>query len=201
MLKKLSGYLFLSLLSFGFFTTCFHAVASAEGSPGIFAPLLAIKPPSPTPTKAPLPTPTNTPTPTETPTPTPTEAPTPTPTAIPTDTPTPTPTEIPTPTPQATAQPNGTDLDLWFTKYADEYHIDRALLHRIAQCESGFNTNANYADMYLGMYQFGESTWMVTRSAMGQDPNPALRTNAEEAIRTAAFKISQGGAGAWPNCL
>lgn len=196
MLKKLSGYIFLSLVSFGFFTSIFHTVANAEGSPGIFAPLL-VKAPTPTPTEVPTPTPspTATPTPTEAPTPTPTEIPTPTPTAIPTDTPTPTPAPV-----QAT-QPSGTDLDLWFTKYAEQYHIDRALLHKIAQCESGFNTNANYADMYLGMYQFGEQTWISTRTAMGQDPSPALRTNAEEAIKTAAYKISQGGAGAWPNCI
>jgi hypothetical protein len=200
MLKKWSGYLFLSLVSFGVFTSVFHTAANAEGSPGLFAPLLAIKPPSPTPTKPPLPTPTNTPTPTETPTPTPTDTPTPTPTTIPTDTPTPTPTETPTPTPEQTAQPDGTQLDAWFTQYASQYAIDRGLLHRIAQCESGFNTNANYADMYIGMYQFGEGTWIGTRTAMGADPNPALRTNAEEAIKTAAFKISQGGAGAWPNC-
>jgi hypothetical protein len=194
MLKKWSGYLFLSLISFGFFTSVFHTAANAEGSPGIFAPLLAMEPPSPTPTKPPSPTPT------PTHTPTPTETPTPTPTLVPTDTPTPTPTETLTPTPPQSTQPDGTQLDAWFTQYASQYAIDRALLHRIAQCESGFNTNANYADLYLGMYQFGEGTWISTRTAMGQDPSPALRTNPEEAIKTAAFKISQGGAGAWPNC-
>ena len=187
MLKKLSGYFFISLLSFGFFTSVFHTAANAEGSSGIFAPILTLKPPSPTPT--------NTPTPTETPTPTPTETPTPTPT----QTPTPTPTETPSPTPTTVSQPNGTQLDEWFTKYANEYHIDRALLHRIAQCESGFNTNSNNNGLYVGMYQFSESTWIGTRSAMGADTNPELRTNAEESIKTAAFKISQGGAGAWPN--
>lgn len=190
MLKKLGGYFFITLLSFGFFTVCFHTVASAHGSPGIFAPspTPTIIPPTSTPTVTPSPTPT----PTETPTPTPTD--TPTPTAIPTDTPTPTPTTPPT------TQPNGTDLDIWFTKYADEYHIDRALLHHIADCESHFNTNANYADMYLGMYQFGESAWVGARQRMGLDTNPDLRTNAEEAIKTAAYKISQGEQSAWPNC-
>ncbi|HSA84304.1 MAG TPA: transglycosylase family protein, partial [Patescibacteria group bacterium] len=193
MLKKWSGYLFLSILSFGLFTGIFHTVANAEGSPGILAHIL----PSPTPTITLTPTPTNTPTPTptNTPTPTPTETPTPTPTAIPTDTPTPTPIHEQAP------QPNGTDLDRWFDQYASQYAIDRTLLHDIAACESGFNTNANFKDMYVGMYQFGEQTWISTRTAMGADPNPALRTNAEESIKTAAFKISQGGAGAWPNCL
>lgn len=195
MLRKLSGYLFLSILSFCFFTAFFHTVANAEGSPGIFAPLL------PSPTAIPSPTPTNTPTPTPTNTPTPTPTNTPTPT--PTETPTPTPTDTTTPTPTAApaTQPNGTDLDNWFTQYANQYHVARELLHKIAGCESHFNTNANYADMYLGMYQFGEQTWISARTAMGADPNPALRTNAEEAIKTAAYKISQGGAGAWPNCI
>ena len=192
MLKKFSGYLFLALLSFGFFTGVFHTVANAEGSPGVFAPLL----PSPTLLPTAIPTTTSTPTPTPTATPTPTQTPTPTPTEIPT----PTPTEEPTPTPQQTQQPEGTQLDEWFTKYANEYAIDRDLLHRIAACESGFNTNANFRDMYIGMYQFGEQTWISTRTAMGADTNPALRTNAEESIKTAAFKISQGGASAWPNC-
>jgi hypothetical protein len=35
---------------------------------------------------------------------------------------------------------------------------------------------------------------------MGLDANSDLRFNAEEAIKTAAFHISQGGQGAWPNC-
>jgi hypothetical protein len=35
---------------------------------------------------------------------------------------------------------------------------------------------------------------------MGLDTNPDLRKNAEEAIRTAAYKILNGGRGAWPNC-
>lgn len=181
-MKKLAGYFLVSILSFGIFTLFLHTVVSAQVSPGIFAP------PTPTPTL----TPTTTPTPTNTPTPTPTNTPTPTPTETPTPTPTPT---IP-----PAVQPNGTDLDLWFTKYADEYHIDRALLHKIADCESHFNTNANYANLYLGMYQFSESSWVNTRMQMNLDPNPNLRTNAEEAIKTAAFKISINGQNAWPSC-
>lgn len=184
MRKKLAGYSLIALLSFGIFTICLHTVASAQDGPGLFAP--------------PTPTPTLTPTPTATPTPTP--SPTPTPTPSPTPTPEPTATPTPTPITPPAAQPNGTDLDLWFTKYAEEYHIDRDLLHRIAACESGFNTNSNNHGLYVGIYQFSEETWVGTRTAMGQDTNPALRTNAEESIKTAAFKISQGGANSWPNC-
>jgi hypothetical protein len=35
---------------------------------------------------------------------------------------------------------------------------------------------------------------------MGLDSNPDLRFNADESIKTAAFKIAHGGIGAWPNC-
>lgn len=35
---------------------------------------------------------------------------------------------------------------------------------------------------------------------MNMDTNPALRFNAEEAIRTAAFRFSTDGPNAWPNC-
>ncbi|MBI4137188.1 transglycosylase family protein [Candidatus Roizmanbacteria bacterium] len=117
-------------------------------------------------------------------------------TPTPTNTPTPLP---PTPTPYSYT---GTDLDNWFTRYSDEYHIDRNVLHNIAQCESGFNsTSHNVQNDYGGMYQFSVSTWISARTAMGADPNQDLRFNPEEAIKTAAFKISRGGAGAWPNCL
>jgi hypothetical protein len=35
---------------------------------------------------------------------------------------------------------------------------------------------------------------------MNLDPNPELRFNPEEAIKTAAFKISTVGFSPWPNC-
>jgi hypothetical protein len=180
MRKKMAGYSLITLLSFSTFSIFLHTVVSAQGSSGLFAP------PTPTPTLIPI----STQVPTETPTPTPT------------DTPTPTPTETPTPTPSTppVPQPHGTQIDEWLTKYSNEYHIDRALLHRIAACESGFNTNSNNNGLYVGMYQFSEGTWTSTRAAMGHDTNPELRKNAEESIKTAAFKISQGGQGAWPNC-
>lgn len=54
--------------------------------------------------------------------------------------------------------------------------------------------------MYVGMYQFAAQTWQSTRTAMGLDPNPELRMNAEESIKTAAYKIANGGIQAWPNC-
>lgn len=118
---------------------------------------------------------------------------------------TPTPTSTPTPTPSPTPLPKPTiavvsDLETLFTKFADQYHVDKEVLKGIARCESGFNATSNNSGMYLGMYQFAAQTWQSTRNAMGLDPNPELRTNPEEAIKTAAYKIANGGINAWPNC-
>lgn len=128
------------------------------------------------------PTPTYTPTPTFTPTPTPTNSPTPTSTLIPT---------------QAPLAP--VDLDALFDSWGGHYGVDKELLRKIAYCESHFNAHATNGP-YGGMYQFHPNTWQSTRTAMNLDPNPDLRFDAEESIKTAAFKISRGGVGAWPNC-
>ncbi len=139
------------------------------------------------------PLPITTPAPTSTPTPSPTATPTPLPTATPTPIPpTPTPTIVlPIITPE--------ELEQLFNNYSQQYGVDKELLKKIAKCESGFNSNAQFLD-YGGMFQFSSSSWASTRIAMAQDPNPNLRFNTDEAIKTAAFKISQGGIGAWPNC-
>ncbi|MBI4084705.1 MAG: transglycosylase family protein [Candidatus Levybacteria bacterium] len=131
--------------------------------------------------------------PTETTTPTLTPTPTNTPTPTPTDTPTPTPTPIPTVT---TSQ----DLETLFTKYADEYHVDKERLKRTAACESGFNTQANFNNLYVGMFQFSEGAWTTVRSSMGLSTDQELRKNAEESIRSAAFMLSRGQENAWPSC-
>jgi len=90
----------------------------------------------------------------------------------------------------------GDDL---FTKYGDIYHVSPITLKTIAKCESGFNPEATNGS-YGGMYQFHPTTWSATRQQMGADPNSDSRFNGEEAIKTAAFKISQEGTGAWPVC-
>jgi hypothetical protein len=131
------------------------------------------------------------PTPTSTPTPTPTNTPTPTPTA----TPTPIPTATPTPPPVAAP----VNLDDLFSRFAGQFSVDKEQLKRIASCEAGFNNDSTNGD-YVGMFQFASSTWSVIRGRMNADPNPDLRRNPEEAIKTAAFHVSQGGAGAWPSC-
>lgn len=220
MQRKLAGYVLLSFLSFGTFTTLFHTVANAQTLEFAIAAPTTV--PRPSPTLA-LPTPTHAvgqqtpvkytlqsvdvPIPTLTPkTAEPTTAPAITKTlpAEPTTTPetTPAPTEMPTPTATPLPQPAvaaPADLDPLFDKYASEYGIDKEDLKRIAKCEAGFNPNAD-TGRYAGMYQFMAETWISTRNAMGLDPNPELRKNAEESIKTAAFKIRNGGRGAWPNC-
>jgi len=158
----------------------------------LFVPFLQHPVQSPTPTQIILilATPTATPTPTETPTPTPEPTNTPTPTVSPTPSLTPTP-----PPPPVTSQ----QLDEWFTKYSNQYSIDRQKFWRVAVCESNLKPGATNGD-YGGLYQFSSNTWKSTRRAMNMDPNPELRFNPEEAIKTAAFKISTAGFSLWPNC-
>lgn len=110
---------------------------------------------------------------------------------------TPTPTAIPTT--QPATQPSSTDLTTLFNQYSSQYNVDAAELEKIAQCESGFNTNSN-TGTYAGMYQFLASTWESERALMGADTDPDLRMNAADAIQTAAFMLSRGGENAWPNC-
>lgn len=222
MMRKLAGYLLLSFFSFLLFTGFFHAAAHAQTGR---IPLLPTPTPSqpsiaPTPTIvfsvmaapsiAPLPNTTEPkPTPNETlqttpPPPAPqqntkqTLSPTPTSapiqTAIPTTTPQPTATPVPLPKIIAPAE-----LEPFFAKYAAEYGVDANLLKRIAKCEAHFNSQSD-TGTYAGMYQFMAGTWISARGRMGMDPNPDLRKNAEESIRTAAFMIANGQKGAWPNC-
>lgn len=133
--------------------------------------------PSLTPSPTPLPSPTLTPEPTLTPTPLP-------------------PTATPTPVPTISVRP---DLETLFSKYATEYNADEELMKRIARCESGFNPDA-VNDVYIGLFQFTEQTWIYARNSMQADPNPDLRKNAEDAIRTAAYMIGNGQAMAWRGC-
>lgn len=109
--------------------------------------------------------------------------------------------EVSTPTPisvQPVAQA-GIPFDEFFTKYAAAFNVSKDLLVRIARCESGFREGAVNGP-YLGMFQYLADTWSSTRNAMGENPDPSLRVNAEEAIKTTAWKIAHGGIGAWPVC-
>lgn len=130
------------------------------------------------------------------PTPTPLASPTPTPTMKPTLKPTPKPSPSPKPSPMIVLPP---DLEELFAKYSGAYSIDKELLKRIAQCESGLNPQAQTQD-YSGLFQFSEVLWRQTRTLMAENTDLNLRLNPEEAIKTAAFMVSQNHLGIWPNC-
>jgi len=115
--------------------------------------------------------------------------------------PTPKPTPKPKPAYKAPAQPISTsaEIESWINQYGDQYGVDKEKLKSIAYCESRFNSGAVNGP-YGGIYQYHPGTWSSTRKQMGLDPDPDLRFNAEEAIKTTAYKISVQGTGPWPVC-
>lgn len=128
-----------------------------------------------------------------------TPSPTPTPTPAPTIKPTPKPTPARTPTPVPQQKFTSQEINGFIDRFAGQYGVDPNVLRHMAICESGFNPSAYYSG-YAGLFQFGAVTWKNLRAKIGEDPNPDLRYNAEEAVQTAAYAISQGKAGLWPNC-
>ncbi len=121
---------------------------------------------------------------------TPTPTPSPAPTTTPTLTPTPAPTVVPL---------TYDELESLFTKHSERFSVAKDLLKKIANCESGFNPNAINGN-YMGMFQFSPNTWINNRMLLGENTDINLRTNADEAIKTAAFMISRHITNAWPNC-
>jgi hypothetical protein len=182
MMRKSAGYYLLSLISFCIFTLLFQTVADAQSQSAPITPVTQIVT-QPTPTIYVAP-----PTPTLTPSPIP--SPTIQPTAIPT----------PTDTPPTTIVSSSVSLDSLFSSFANQYHVDKNELEKIANCESGFNATSDYDGLYVGMFQFAQQTWSDVRSEMGLDPNPDLRTNATDAIQTAAYMLSRGQQNSWPSC-
>ncbi|HJY98110.1 MAG TPA: transglycosylase SLT domain-containing protein [Patescibacteria group bacterium] len=132
---------------------------------------------------------------TQTPTVTPTPVPTPTPTPVPTLKPTPVPTPTPIPQPKYTSE----EINGFINRFAGQYGVDPNVLRHIAICESGFNPQASNAG-YAGLFQFGTTTWTNIRKEIGEDTDPNLRFNAEEATQTAAYALAKGKASIWPNC-
>jgi hypothetical protein len=130
----------------------------------------------------------------------PTNTPTPTPIPpTPTSSPTPKPTIKPTPTPKP--QPKFTSEQIYnmVNQYSNAAHVSPDVIRHIAICESGFNPNAkNY--IYGGLFQFAPGVWKSFRKQMGANPDPDLIYNAEEAIKTTVYIVSQGGLHNWPNC-
>lgn len=135
------------------------------------------------------------PTATTTPTATPTETPSPTP--IPTKPPTPRPSPTVTPVPQPTF--SSQQINELINRFAGQYGVSPDVMRYIALCESGFNPLAKNAG-YAGLFQFGSVTWKNLRTEIGESTDPDLRFNAEEATQTAAYALSKGKAGLWPNC-
>ncbi len=112
-------------------------------------------------------------------------------------TPTPTPTKAPTPVPQPTY--SSQQINEFIVRFAAQYGVSPDILRYVALCESGFNSQAKNGG-YSGLFQFNSTTWKNLRTKMGEDINVDLRTNAEEAVQTAAYAISIGDTGIWPNC-
>ncbi len=128
---------------------------------------------------------------------TPTATATPTPTVTPTPTPKPTSIKTPTPIPQPTV--SSQQINEFIERFASQYGVDPNVLRYMALCESGFNPLASHAG-YAGLFQFGSATWKNIRKEIGEDTDPNLRFNAEEAVQTAAYAISRGKTSLWPNC-
>ena len=95
--------------------------------------------------------------------------------------------------------PSPEQFETMFSAYSAYYKVDRGLLRTIAFCESRFIPSATNG-RHAGLYQFNSSTWKATRKRMDLDPDPNLRFDAEEAIKTAAFKLHNSGHGAWVVC-
>ncbi len=156
--------------------------------------------PSPIPSLSPTPSPSLKPSPSPSASPSSFLSPSPLPSPSLSPSPTPNISPSPSPSPSPVVKiPSPAELDSFFAKYSAEYGVDEGLLRQIAVCESGYNTQA-VNEPYGGLYQFTASAWRKSRQAMGLDCNPQLRFDAEEAIKTAAFKIVHEGTAAWPNC-
>ncbi len=91
------------------------------------------------------------------------------------------------------------DVESIIRAFASEYGVDPEIMLAIARCESSLRAHAINGP-FGGIYQFLASTWSSNRKLMGLDPDPRLRFNATESARTAAFKMSRDGFGAWPAC-
>ncbi len=141
-------------------------------------------------TVATTPTPLASPTPSPSPSPTITPSPSPVPTATPTKTPKPLPTPSPIPP---------SEINALIDRFSAQYAVDANVMRHIAICESGFDPNA-VNGTYVGLFQFGPVTWKNIRREIGEAADIYLRFSAEESAQTAAYALSQGKRGIWPNC-
>ena len=66
-------------------------------------------------------------------------------------------------------------------------------LDRLIQCESGWKPEAkSSSSSATGLAQFITGTWVSTRTAMGRDPDPTLRTDPTEMIDTTLYLWNYG---------
>lgn len=88
-------------------------------------------------------------------------------------------------------------------RIAHMYGVNQELALRISQCENGSHQldRKNYDwpnTTASGLYQFTNPTWVQTRRQMGEpDDNLTLKHTDIEHIRTAMWKIANGGLSAW----
>jgi Transglycosylase SLT domain len=129
----------------------------------------------------------------------PTPSPSPTSTPTPSPTPKPKPTRIPTPTPKPQPEFSSEQIYRMIDKYSQEGGVNPDVIRHIAICESGFNPRAK-SYIYAGLFQYDGATWKSYRKLMGENPDPDLRYNAKEAIRTTVYIVSLNRLYLWPNC-
>jgi soluble lytic murein transglycosylase-like protein len=85
-------------------------------------------------------------------------------------------------------------------QYSGEKGVSPDVIRHLAVCESGFRPDVKNG-IYAGLFQYDPSTWKNFRKMMGEDPDPDLRFDAKEAIRTTVYLVSIGKQSLWPNCM
>jgi len=132
--------------------------------------------------------------------PTITVSPTASPTAILTLSPIASVTATPTPTIIPENPYSSEEIHGFFKEYSEKYGLDVNYLRHVAVCESGFDALAINL-VYAGLFQFDTRTWETFRDLTNEDPDPDLRFDAREAVKTASYLISIGKTALWPNCI
>ena len=83
------------------------------------------------------------------------------------------------------------DIQGFLKEYSDKYGLDIDNLRHVVVCESGFDPLATNS-VYAGLFQFDERTWITYREMTNEDPDPKLRFDAKEAVKTGSYLISIG---------
>jgi len=117
---------------------------------------------------------------------------------------TPSPTASITATPTVEEKPDNLysseEIQGFLKEYSDKYGLDINYLRHVMVCESGFNPLA-VNGVYAGLFQFDERTWATYREMTNENPDPKLRLDAREAVKTGSYVISIEKTDLWPNCI